>query len=590
METTKNSATTRDVLLVFWRHARKYKSSVFLILGCILLATALDAAQPWFYKMIFDTLGSVTPAVATIAIFLPALSMMIATRALGWLLWRVIALSTDRFQPNVMVDLEQSSFEYLLGHSYRFFADHFGGSLVKKIGRLSRAFERLADEIEFQLLPTVVIVTGSTIVLALRFPPIAIAFLLWCAVFVWFNVMASRWAVQADIERARLDSEAGGVLADAITNAITIKLFPSGGFEAGRFRKANRAYADAQTIAWDRHELINATQGMLMIGIDVTLMWVGIVYWKRGVLTLGDLALIQTSLGIVFRKLWDIGRSFRHVYDSFADGKEMAELLLEPHEVRDRRGAKAIVATKGQIEFDDVTFCFQKTRCVLERFNLTIKPKEKVALVGPSGAGKTTITKLLFRFYDVDEGRILIDGQDIARATQDSLRDQISLVPQEPILFHRTLMENIRYGRQDATDEEVREAAKRARCDIFIDELPDGYGTYVGERGVKLSGGERQRVAIARAIVKNAPILVLDEATSSLDSESERLIQDALHELMKDKTVIVVAHRLSTIMEMDRILVIEGGKISAQGTHKELLKKKGTYRKLWDIQAGGFAE
>ncbi|HVU79954.1 MAG TPA: ATP-binding cassette domain-containing protein [Candidatus Paceibacterota bacterium] len=244
--------------------------------------------------------------------------------------------------------------------------------------------------------------------------------------------------------------------------------------------------------------------------------------------------------------------------------------------------------TNGAIEFKNIEFHFSKTASILKDFNLVISGREKVALVGPSGAGKSTITKLLLRLYDIKSGSIEIDGQNIADVTQDSLRDAIAFVPQEPILFHRTLMENIRYGRRGASDEAVIEAAKKAHCHEFISKLPQGYDTFVGERGIKLSGGERQRVAIARAILKDAPILVLDEATSSLDSESEALIQDALEVLMRGKTVIVIAHRLSTIMKMDRIVVLEGGKVVADGTHDELLAQKGLYHKLWSIQAGGF--
>jgi ABC-type multidrug transport system fused ATPase/permease subunit len=266
----------------------------------------------------------------------------------------------------------------------------------------------------------------------------------------------------------------------------------------------------------------------------------------------------------------------------------MVAILKTPHEITDMPGAKKLKVKSGAITFKDVYFRFNLEVEILRNFNLSIIGGEKVALVGPSGAGKSTITKLFLRMFDVTSGEVLIDGQVIAKVTQESLRKAIGFVPQEPILFHRTLMENIRYGRQNASDAEVIDAAKKANCHDFISALPHGYETLVGERGIKLSGGERQRVAIARAILKNAPILVLDEATSSLDSESEYLIQQALDVLMQGKTVIVIAHRLSTIMKMDRIVVIDGGKVVADGTHEALLKEDGLYAKLWNIQAGGF--
>ena len=285
-----------------------------------------------------------------------------------------------------------------------------------------------------------------------------------------------------------------------------------------------------------------------------------------------------------------MGKQVRSFYEALADSNEMTEILTTPHEVEDAPGAKLLKIKSGGIEFQNVNFKYEQAANVLQNFNLQIAPGERVALIGPSGGGKSTIVKLLMRFTDVQGGEILIDGQNIAKVTQDSLRQNISLVPQEPMLFHRTLMSNIRYGKPGASDEQVIEAAKLAHAHEFISKLPQGYKTFVGERGIKLSGGERQRVAIARAILKNAPILVLDEATSSLDSESEHFIQDALKNLMENKTVIVIAHRLSTIMQMDRIIVLENGKITEQGKHEELIKaKEGTYQKLWQIQAGGFS-
>lgn len=385
-----------------------------------------------------------------------------------------------------------------------------------------------------------------------------------------------------------MDSKVTGMLADAITNSSNIKLFSAYAHEHSRYGAVVEQHRRLQKWTWDLAEIIMGIQTLLMGAIEIGLMYAGIRLWQKGLLTVGDFALLQAYLISVFDKLWEFGRTIREIYEQLADASEMAVILDTPYEVADARNAKKLKVGRGRIEFQCVEFRYQKTRRVLADFTLSIAAGEKVALVGSSGAGKSTVTKLLMRFFDVTSGNILIDGQDIARVRMESLWEQISLVPQEPMLFHRTIMENIRYGRREASDEDVVKAATLAHAHEFIQELPHGYETYVGERGVKLSGGERQRVAIARAILKNAPILVLDEATSSLDSESESLIQDALKKLMKGKTTIIIAHRLSTIMQMDRIIVVEGGRVMDMGTHEELLKKKGMYQKLWNIQAGGF--
>ena len=298
---------------------------------------------------------------------------------------------------------------------------------------------------------------------------------------------------------------------------------------------------------------------------------------------------MQAYVIMTFNNVWNFLRYLKRFYESMSDANEMTEILETPHEVQDVAGAEALHVTHGEVEFRGASYGYYTGTSVYKDFSLKIAGGEKVAIIGPSGGGKSTFVKLLLRFHDLSSGQILIDGQDVAKVTQDSLRASVSLVPQDPILFHRSIMENIRYARPSATDAEVLEAARLAHCHDFIAGFPDRYETFVGERGIKLSGGERQRVAIARAMLKNAPILVLDEATSSLDSESERLIQDALNVLMAGKTVIVIAHRLSTVMQMDRIVVIEGGKITEQGKHEELLKlETGTYQRLWSIQAGGF--
>jgi ATP-binding cassette, subfamily B, bacterial len=581
----ERAVTNRDVARVMFQHARRYKGRLFVVFIFISLAIISDVVQPWYMKRFVDLLSA---GVSHVGPIFTTLYIMLGLSLLNWLGWRVSGFVSCDYQPRVMKDLEETGFANILGHSYKFFTDTFSGALVRKIGRMSRAFEVIMDEIQFRFIPLFIILVGTCIGLFLRSSIIALGFMASVAVFVFFNLLASKWKLKIDVERAKADSEVTGVLADALSNSNTIKLFTGMKHEEDRFREVKEKWRKLQTRGWGRGETIFAIQGFFMVIIEFGLMFEGTVLWSRGVLTVGDLVLIQGYIAIVMGRLWDISRSFRNIFEGFADARELVQILETPYDIRDKRGAKQLAVKRGLIEFKDISFHFNETRSVLEKFSLTIKPGEKVALIGPSGAGKSTITKLLFRFYDVDAGHVMIDGQDISKVTQESLRKNLALVPQEPILFHRSVMENIRYGRRDATDEEVFDASRKAHCHEFISELSNGYDTLVGERGVKLSGGERQRVAIARAILKDAPILVLDEATSSLDSESEQLIQDALRILMKGKTSIAIAHRLSTIMQMDRIFVIENGIVADQGTHEDLLKREGVYKRLWEIQAGGF--
>ncbi|MFA4845879.1 MAG: ABC transporter ATP-binding protein [Patescibacteria group bacterium] len=584
---------TSDVLRVFWDHVSKYKKSAFFMLFLIAFANAVNVLVPLFYKRFFDLLSlDLSSGSETVARLLVGTIIIVAVlHGIEWVCWRVASLISTWFQPRIIADLEQSSLSYLHEHSYRFFSNNFAGSLVRKVHRLGRAFENFADQIEFHFVPLSITLIGNLVVLSTRSYVLAGILLVWIFLFLSLNMGYALWKLKYDFKSSQIDSEAGGILADSITNAITVKTFTGRMFENGIFREVTERMRKAQMFTWRLGEYMDAFQSAFMFLIEFVIMYWAIKLWQNGILTIGDFALIQGLLLGIFFKIWDFGRAIRHVFTALAEADEMVQILKAPREVVDARRAKELHVQTGRIEFRNVTFSFNKTRRVLNKMNLIIKPKEKVALVGPSGAGKSTITKLLFRFYDLESGEIIIGNQDIAKVTQESLRAAIALVPQEPILFHRSIMDNIRYGRRDASDEEVLGAASKAHAHEFIEELPQKYGTFVGERGVKLSGGERQRVAIARAILKNAPILVLDEATSSLDSESESLIQEALTELMRDKTTIVIAHRLSTIMKMDRIIVIQKGIVADSGTHTELLKKgDGIYKKLWEIQAGGFIQ
>ncbi|MFH1404576.1 MAG: ABC transporter ATP-binding protein [Patescibacteria group bacterium] len=583
------NVSTKQIAKVMLDHTQPYKWFAILIVFAVIGATALDLISPWFYKLFFDVLTGIGgPSQVALGELTHILLIILALHACSWALYRTAGFTNIYLQTRLMANLEQTSFNYLLGHSFSFFSNSFTGSLVRKVRRLSRAYEDITDNFYWNFLSLLTIIIGTLIALFSRNWMIAMSVLVWMVLMIFVHVGIAMWKLKFDEQKAAQDSKVTGVLADAVTNSTNVKLFVGQSFEKSMFKKATEELMRLRAFTWKIGDTVEALQTLLMIGVEFAVIYIGAKLWAQGLLTVGDFAMFQGYLIMLFSRFWNLGRVVRRTYESMADAAEMVEILETPHEIVDSHIAKPLVIRNGEIEFKDVVFNYRKTRKVLDHFNLKIKPGEKIALVGPSGAGKSTIVKLLFRLHDISQGKILIDGQKISQVTQDSLRKQITMVPQDPVLFHRTLMENIRYGRRNATNKEIIIAAKKARCHEFINEFPDKYQTYVGERGVKLSGGERQRVAIARAILVNPPILVLDEATSSLDSESESLIQSALHELMKKKTVIVIAHRLSTILEMDRIIVVDRGRVVAQGTHNELLKKGGLYKTLWEIQAGGF--
>ena len=488
-----------------------------------------------------------------------------------------------------MADLMQTCYEHLQRHSIGFFSSTFVGSLVTKVKRYERSFEQLADQSLFHMGRTLIGFSTIVIILMWRNWIAGTVMLAWSISYMLIAYKFTMYKMPYDLKRAAADTETTAQLADTISNNFNIKIFSNYQTEFKRFFRVLTSQFKARKKSLDIAAIGESFNHVYMILFEVGFLYLSIKLWQGGLFTVGDIVLVLTFILRLFDQLWDLGKHIRVVYEAIADANEMTEILLSEHEIKDESNAKTLIVKNGVINFQNVNFGYHEGLEILSGFNLAIKAGEKVALVGPSGGGKSTIVKLLLRFYDLQGGRISIDGQDITKVTQDSLRDALALVPQEPVLFHRTLIDNIRYAKPGASDEEVMTAAKAAHAHEFIAKTTHGYQTFVGERGVKLSGGERQRVAIARAILKDAPILVLDEATSSLDSESEYLIQDALKSLMKDHTTIVIAHRLSTIMQMDRIVVIENGKILEQGKHRELVKaKEGTYQRLWNIQAGGF--
>ncbi len=588
---TKPTVSTLSIYKTLWEGVRPYKGLYFTSLSCFTLSVILTNIVPIFYKQFFDALGSSKKPIESTPILIHILGVILILHLIQWLFSRVGNRSQIAMQTYAMARLKQNAFNYMVKHSHNFFANNFTGSLVQRVNRFSRALERLADTIIYNIIPLFVTVTAAIIVTWQSAPVVSFVIAGWVLILVIFNFFFARWRYQFDLASTAADSKATGVLADNITNQSAISLFTSYTEESSYYKEVTDDQAAKSRYSWNLGDLTDTIQIFLIYVVEFIVFYYAVLFWSRGEATIGTFVLIQIYIIGLAHQLWGLNRIIRGIYESMADSREMVEIMSLPYEIQDSPQAKELKVQSGQIDFDHLSFNFNENRSVLSDINLTIKGGEKVALVGPSGAGKTTFVRLILRFYESTAGAIKIDGQNIKEVTQDSLREHISLVPQDPVLFHRTLMDNIRYGRRDATDEEVLRAARLAHCDEFIEALPLKYETFVGERGIKLSGGERQRVAIARAILKDAPILILDEATSSLDSHSEALIQDALDTLMKGRTTIVIAHRLSTIRKMDTIIVMENGSIREQGSHEELTKKKDSlYQKLWELQAGGFIQ
>ena len=559
------------------------------------LVFATISSMAWYLvgRNFFAALSSTDSKEIIVNSLFHTLLIIMFIEFLEWLGWRGFQHAVIRFEAKCMNNINNECFDYLHQHSYRFFTNNFVGSLVKKVTRFVRAFEQITDRIfwdMFSLALKVLIIGG---VLFYLHPVLGIIIILWTILFLTINYKLAVYKLKFDIPKSEQDSLVTARLADTITNNTNIKLFSNLNFESAKYKNITNSWYEKTVKAWDVNHYIEAGQALLMIVLEFAVTYSSIILWQKGVLVLADFFLIQTYMLELFRQIWGFGRNVRQIYEALADSEEMIVLLDEEHEVRDITNAKNLKINAGKVEFDKVSFSYNKAKeeSVIKNLSFKIKPGEKVALIGPSGGGKSTLTKLILRLFDIKKGHILIDGQDISKVTQDSLRRQIALVPQDPILFHRTLRENIRYGSQSASNEEIIAASKMAHCHEFIGKLPHGYDTHVGERGIKLSGGQRQRVAIARAILSQAKILILDEATSSLDSESEKLIQDALKNLIKNKTTFIIAHRLSTIMNVDRIFVLENGRIIEEGTHADLVSKEsGLYKKLWNLQVGGYLE
>jgi ABC-type multidrug transport system, ATPase and permease components len=587
-------STIWRTMYYFGQEFKKYwVSTLFMLISTPVTIFLWNFAGPWLISQIIDKISAGNiPEGDFWPTFLPYIFAFAATYIVSQLvIQRLRIYCLWKMELKSIYNLSKKCFDALSTQSMQFHNDRFSGSLVSQAGKFTSAFERLVDVTIFDLLP-ICFVLLFTIVILVPIAPLFVAVLMGFVV-VYFLIAWFAFKKTAPLNQAEAEAQTkqSGQLADSISNILTVKSYGREEHERRRFANSNRATFNAGIKHMRASNIRDSLFGVVIVAINIFLVifLVGGSTWFN--LSIGTLILIFTYSQQITSTLWDINHVFRNVNRSFGDAHEMTLILDEEHAVSDAAGAQDLQVKKGLVTFDDITFTHADNKTpIFESFNLSIAPGERIGLVGRSGSGKTSLTKLLLRFADVQSGKILIDGQNISDITQVSLRENIAYVPQEATLFHRSLRENIAYSKPDATDDEVIKAAKLANAWEFIETLPDGLDTLTGERGVKLSGGQRQRIAIARAILKDAPILVLDEATSALDSESEKLIQDALKRLMQGRTSLVIAHRLSTVAELDRIIVLSDGKIVENGPHSDLINGEGEYAHLWNRQSGAFIE
>lgn len=584
----------RHVFAFAWGHWRRQPARVALIAAAMVLATLADVFMPLFAGRLVDAValeGADRPTArdAALAAFAAMVGLGALTVGLRYGAYRGI----EQLTLQIMTEVAQDAFARVQRFATDWHVNNFAGSTVRRITRGMAAFDLLDDTLLLALLPSLTVLIGSTLLLGLHWPLMGLVVAAGAAVYVAMTVGLSLAYVAPAARLANSwDTRLGGALADAVSCNAVVKGFGAEAREDARLARVLAKWRHRTGRTWMRGTNNGTIQMLALQVLRAAVIGTALWLWWQGRATPGDVTYVLTTFFVIQGYLRDVGMHVRNLQRSVSDMEELVTIHAHPLGIEDHAAARPIRIDRGQIRFDHVTFHYAGHDAPLYRdFSLTIAAGERVGLVGHSGSGKSTFVKLVQRLYDVTGGRILIDGQDISRATQASLRAQIAIVQQEPILFHRSLAENIAYARPGAGMAEIERAARLANAHDFIVRLPKGYATLVGERGVKLSGGERQRVALARAFLADAPILILDEATSSLDSESEALIQEAMARLITGRTAIVVAHRLSTVRALDRILVFDRGRIVEQGGHGELIRHEdGIYRRLFERQALGLTE
>ncbi|VCU69636.1 Putative multidrug export ATP-binding/permease protein [Pigmentiphaga humi] len=579
----------RTVLGFTFRHWGRQPWRILLIIAAVLLSTGATVLAPLYAGRLVDAVAS-GPASDAQA-WHAALTAFWTLAGLGigaTLLRQVMFMNIIALTLKMMSRISADAFHRVQRFSTDWHANSFAGSTVRKITRGMWALDLLNDTLLIALLPSLVMLLGSTAMLWARWPLMGVVVGASALLYIAIVTAMSLGFVAPSARLANSwDTRMGGALADAVTCNTVVKAFGAEEREEARLARIVGKWRLRTRRTWVRGTLNGGLQGAMLVLMQAGILGTALLLWTRGQTSVGDITFALTTFFVLQGYLRDIGMNIRNLQRSVNDMEELVALEGQPLGIDDAPGAPPIAITQGEIRFEHVDFRYgAHDRPLYRDFSIRIAPGERVGLVGHSGSGKTTFIKLIQRLYDVNGGRITIDGQDIARVRQASLRQQIAIVQQEPVLFHRTLAENIAYARPGASQAEIEQAARLAHAHGFIAALPRGYQTLVGERGIKLSGGERQRVALARAFLADAPILILDEATSSLDSESEMLIQQAMQRLMQGRTTLVVAHRLSTVQALDRLLVMDRGRVAEEGRHDELIRlEHGIYRRLFERQA-----
>ncbi len=588
--------TTKETLKIYWRHAWRYPRYVVALLTIVPIATIIfRVIPPLIVADIINQLSNGDFQQGNLwGEFGGEIILFAALIALGGtILYRVDLYLVWKLEAYVTRDILRTVFNKYMQMDTDFHANNFGGSLVSRANKLSGSYVRFADSLVFQLIPFLASFLAIMVLIYPKSPAFVYSFSVFAILFILATFIMGKKVRDLSAIEAQAENANTGTLADAVTNVMAVKSFATFKAEKRLFEKttdSTRLKVIDVMRATLRRDFVAA---VITASMQISALIVAVAAVVNHNSELAVVFLLFNYTAYLTDHLFQFNSStLRNFNRSMGDAYEATVTLCSEPKIKDIPNPIPFSSVRGSIEFKNVSFDHDNDSddALFENLNLRIKPGEKIGLVGHSGGGKSTLTKLIMRLMDIEKGQILIDGQDISKVKQDQLRTYISYVPQDPVMFHRSLMENISYGKEAASEREIFQVAKMAHADKFIQDLPKGYNTLVGERGIKLSGGQRQRITIARAMLKNAPILLLDEATSALDSESEKLIQDALFKLMENKTAIVVAHRLSTIQKMDRILVLENGEVVEEGTHKELIHNDGIYSELWSHQSGGFLE